>query len=235
MSEIPLVCVPFAGAGASFFRPWAMPGAAQVRIVPLQPPGREWKLDQEPYRDVAQAVAGLLPEVVEHIDDGRVALFGHSLGAVLAYELARELVSIPGVDVVRLIVSGSPGPWSRRADHASGLADEEFLRRVEEFAGYSHEALADHQMRELILPVLRADVEMHENYTPHDDRPLPAPITAIRGRSDHLVTHEQAAEWSKATSRDFTLSEVDGGHMYLTADAATVLRIVVDEMSHGPH
>lgn len=235
MNDIPLVCVPFAGAGASFFRPWAMLGAEHVRIVPLQPPGREWKLDQEPYRDVAQAVAGLLPEIVEHVDDGRVALFGHSLGAVLAYELARELVTIPGVDVVRLVVSGSPGPWSRRADRASGLADDEFLRRVEEFAGYSHEALADQQMRELILPVLRADVLMHENYVPTDDRPLPVPITAIRGTSDHLVTHEQAAEWGKATSREFNMSEVDGGHMYLTADATAVLRIIADEIARGPH
>ncbi|MFB8280467.1 thioesterase II family protein [Nocardia colli] len=235
MSEIPLICVPFAGAGASFFRPWAVPGVEGLRIVPLQPPGREWKLDQELYRDVERAAAGLLPEVVEQIDDGRVALFGHSLGAVLAYELACKLVTIPGVEIVRLIVSGSPGPWSRRPDRASGLADGEFLRRVEEFAGYSHEALADQEMLELILPVLRADVEMHENYSPSSEQPLPAPITAIRGASDCLVTSQQAAEWSKATNRDFNLCEVDGGHMYLTADAAGLLRLIADEVARNQH
>ncbi|MFF8919425.1 thioesterase II family protein [Streptomyces sp. NPDC015032] len=234
MQQIPLVCVPFAGAGASFFRPWGTLAGDGLKIVPLQPPGREWKLDEEPYRDAAQAATGLLPEVLDEIgDSGRVTLFGHSLGAVLAYELGHRLAATPGIEVVRLIVSGSPGPWSARPDRASGLADDDFLRRVEEFAGYSHEALANPEMRELVLPVLRADVEMHENYLPADDRPLPAPITAVRGRTDELVTTEQAEEWSKATSREFTLTEVDGGHMYLAQSAAPLLRLIADHVTRG--
>jgi surfactin synthase thioesterase subunit len=230
MPSTTLICVPFAGAGASFFHPWGTRTGAELRIVALQLPGREWRLIEEPYRDAAQATEGLLPAVLGQVQPGeRVALFGHSLGAVLAYELAHRLAS--RVDLQRVIVSGSPGPWTQREQQATGLADEDFLLRVREFAGYDHEALADPEMRELILPTLRADVEMHENYLPTTDEPLPVPITAVRGRTDELVTTEQAGEWSKATTSEFTLVEADGGHMYLADDTDGVLRLITAELA----
>jgi surfactin synthase thioesterase subunit len=233
MQKIPLVCVPFAGAGASFFHPWGELAGTDLPILALQLPGREWRLIDEPYRDVVSAAADLAPSVADQVGPGgRVALFGHSLGAVLAYEIAQVLVRGGDVGVERLFVSGSPDPWTPRANRASGLADAEFLLRVREFAGYDHEALADPDMRELILPALRADVEMHESYTPGSDLPLPAPITALHARDDALVSSEQTAGWSKATSGPFQLVEVDGGHMYLTEDPAGLLRIVAAGLVH---
>lgn len=229
MRPIPLVCVPFAGAGASFFYPWRALVNESFKIVALQPPGREQRVAEEPCRDVTCAVDGLLPDLVEEIRGaGPVVLFGHSLGAVLAYELGRRLAATPGVEVARLAVSGSPVPWTKRTRRATGLPDEEFYRRVQEFAGYSHPALEHPEMRELILPTLRADVEMHENYVCTTDTPVPMPIISIRGCADNLVTAEEAGEWVRATTRDFTLAEVNGGHMYLTDidAAAQLLRLI---------
>ena len=175
MRRTPLICVPFAGAGASFFHPWGALAGPGLKIVAVQPPGRERKLAQEPFRDAVRAAEALLPEILDQVGDAsQVALFGHSLGAVLAFELGQLLAARAEVEVARLFVSGSPGPWSQRENRATGLDDEEFLLRVQEFAGYSHEALAHPEMRELILPTLRADVEMHESYLPSTDEPLPA-------------------------------------------------------------
>ncbi|MFC9255731.1 thioesterase II family protein [Amycolatopsis thailandensis] len=233
MRRTSLVCVPFAGAGASFFHPWAALTDGAPRIIALQLPGREWRLSEDPYRNVAEAAAGLLPAVTGELEPGeRIAVFGHSLGAVLAYELAHLLVARSDAEVVRLFVSGSPGPWTRRTRRATGLPDEEFLARVKEFAKYDHEALADPDMRELILPTLRADVEMHENYVPVTDRPLPRPITAVRGTGDDLVTAAQTAEWLQATSAEFAQEEIEGGHMYLAEDPGSLLRLVNDELAH---
>jgi surfactin synthase thioesterase subunit len=81
-------------------------------------------------------------------------------------------------------------------------------------------------MREMILPTLRADVEMHENYVPSTHLPLPAPITVIRGEDDELVSYEDAAGWSKATTGEFEHVEVPGGHMYLTEAAPALLRLI---------
>ncbi|MER5632668.1 thioesterase II family protein [Streptomyces nitrosporeus] len=225
-----LVCLPFAGAGASFYRPWQRFAGEGLTILPLQLPGRERRLDEDPYTDVPTAVEGLLAELRETLGtpDGphRVALFGHSLGAVLAYELAHRLVADPDFELVRLFVSGSPQPAEQRERRATGLPDDAFLARVNEFAGYTHEALEDPEMRELILPALRADVEMHENYVPGTDLPLPVPLTSLRGADDTLVTRDQAAAWAKVAGADFTSAEPAGGHMYLTGSPRELLSFV---------
>lgn len=218
MSRRTLLCLPFAGAGASFFYPWSGRAPDGLEVTALQLPGREWRVAEEPSLVVQECAAGLVPDVLALVPAGSpLVLFGHSLGAVLAFELARRLVGIPDLAVDALLVSGSPGPWTRRERPATGLPDDEFVRRIEEFAGYSHEALADPEMRELVLPTLRADVEMHESYAPASTTPLPVPVTAFHAADDDLVSRDRTGEWATATSAGFTLVDVPGGHMYLTA------------------
>ncbi|QNP68640.1 thioesterase [Streptomyces roseirectus] len=219
-----LVCLPFAGAGASFYRPWTALAGAELEIVALQLPGRERMIDDEPYRDAHRAVDGLTAQLGG--TKGRLALFGHSLGAVLAFELAHRLSAAPGVEVAHLFVSGSPAPDRGREGRATGLSDDEFLARVGEFAGYHHPAFDDPEMRELLLPTLRADVEMHESYTPSTALPLDVPITVLRGADDELVSAEDAEAWSKVAGLTCEYVEVPGGHMYLTDAAPELLRLV---------
>lgn len=221
-----LVCLPYAGAGASFYRPWTRLAGDAAELVALQLPGRERLIDEEPYRDVQVAA----DDLVEQLAPGEVALFGHSLGAVLAYELARRLVERPGFEVTHLFVSGSPAPERGRSQRATGLTDDEFLARVGEFAGYRHPAFDDPEMRELLLPTLRADVEMHESYVPGDALPLDVPLTVIRGADDELVTQEDALSWGKATSRDFSYVEVPGGHMYLTESGPELVDVITSAL-----
>jgi surfactin synthase thioesterase subunit len=222
---IPLVCLPFAGAGASFFYPWREKAGKEIEIVAIQLPGREWRVDEKPYRNVNTAVDELFPEIAGELGAGAVMLFGHSLGAVLAYELAHRFCAAPGFDVARVIVSGSPGPWTRRARRATGLPDGDFLDRVSEFAQYNAETMQNPEVRQMVLPTLRADVEMHEKYVSRRSGPLPAPITSLRGHDDQLVTADHAAEWATATNREFELAELPGGHMYITQGADEILRV----------
>ncbi|MFC9758003.1 thioesterase II family protein [Streptomyces sp. NPDC056921] len=225
-----LVCLPFAGAGASFFRPWSqLNDSLEVRA--LQLPGRERLIDMEPYRKVGEAADGLFRDLVDQLGSTRrVALFGHSLGAVLAYELAHRVAAAPDLELLRLFVSGSPEPGIQRPHRATGLPDDEFLARVSEFAGYSHEALNDPEMRELILPTLRADVELHEGYVPSTTQPLDTPITSVRGTEDTLVDSDDAAAWAKVAGRDFEYVEIPGGHMYLTDRAPALLRLIASSL-----
>lgn len=226
-SKIKLVCLPYAGAGASVYRPWQALAGSALEIVPVRLPGRERLIDTEPHRDVHLAADWLLADLAPVLT-GRVALFGHSMGAVLAYELAHRLAGRDGVDVVRLFASGSPDPFNQRRHHATGLSDDEFLARVAEFAGYVDPLLDDPELREMVLPTLRADVEMHEKYRPATDEALPVPITVIRAEDDHLVTHDEAAAWAKVAGREFEHVEMPGGHMYLVDEAEALLRLVVE-------
>ncbi|MFF5185596.1 thioesterase II family protein [Streptomyces sp. NPDC000345] len=236
MTATTLVCLPFAGAGASFFRPWQRVAGERLTVLPLQLPGRERRIDEDPYTDARTATDGLLADLRSTLADDpglprRIALFGHSLGAVLAYELAHRLAAEPGgTTLVRLFVSGSPQPAEQRTRRATGLPDDAFLARVNEFAGYTHEALDDPEMRELILPTLRADVEMHENYAPSTDLPLPAPLTVLRGSDDELVSRDEAEAWAKVAGAGFTSVELPGGHMYLTESAAGLIDVIAADV-----
>lgn len=230
---LPLLCLPFAGAGASFYMPWRSFGTEGVDVKPIQLPGRERLVDQDPYTDVHQAAEGLLPAALAAAGDGPVAVFGHSLGAILAYELALRIADHGAHPVVHLFVSGSQGPWNGRTERATGLDDDAFLARVQEFAGYRHPAFDIPEMRELLLPALRADVEMHEAYVPASDRRLAAPITSVRGVDDHLVSAEAAGRWSEATSAEFTAVDVPGDHMYLDADGKALLELIASRLRSG--
>jgi len=232
MAEIPVLCLPFAGAGASAFRRAQEYPSQTARIVPLQLPGREERFAELPLTDAVAAVDDLLPVALDLVAGSeRVAVFGHSLGAVLAFELAHRLRRLPQPDLVRVFVSGSPGPWTRREVRATGLSDEDFLRQVRGFAGYSHPALEHPELRDMLLPTLRADVEMHENYLAQPGDTLDVPITSIRGSEDELVSREQAAQWQAATSAGCQSREVPGNHMYLVDSPAELVRLMDSELA----
>ncbi|MDH6292321.1 thioesterase II family protein [Rhodococcus sp. NM-2] len=232
MSPATLVCLPYAGVGASFFRDWQSCAPRGLDILPVQLPGREERFGEDLLTSVDAAVHDIAPRVLPVLrESSEVAVFGHSLGAVLAYELAHRLTADGGVALTRLFVSGSPGPATVREIRASSLADEEFLDQVGELAGYSHPALANAELRELLLPVVRADVEMHENYRPPPHPPLDVPITALRGRGDHLVGAAQLAEWAATTTAGTSVIEVDGGHMYLTEHPHALVRLLAAQLA----
>jgi surfactin synthase thioesterase subunit len=221
-----LVCFPFAGAGASFFRPWAKIMDEHFHVTAVQLPGRENRFAEAPYTSVEEAIDDLEQELDELLHDAsEVVIFGHSLGAVLAYELALRLgrTSTP----CRLVVSGSPAPTRPRAQRAAGLDDEAFLLRVRDFAGYSHPSLEDPEMRKLLVPMLRADVEMHEAYVAHDKHLLAIPVISIRGQDDELVTNEDAAHWHEVTRGPFESIDLAGGHMYLAERPAPLFDLLV--------
>ena len=222
-----LACLPFAGSGAGFFREWEKSGMSEFTLLPVQLPGREERFLDDPFTEVAVAVAELTPRIVADAGEGAaIMLFVHSLGAVLAYEIARELERIGHPGLRHLFVSGSPGPHNGRAERATGLPDEEFLAGVQRFAGYRHAAFDDPELVEVLLPTLRADVEMHENYRATSTEPLSVPITALRGEQDELVSREQAEQWAGVTRGPFAYRELPGGHMYLVDEPERVLRVM---------
>ncbi|MFF8294321.1 thioesterase II family protein [Streptomyces globisporus] len=233
-----LICLPFAGAGPSFFTPWQKGAPEGLRILPVSLPGREKRFPEPAYDAAAPAVDDAYAQVTAALggaegDGGgsQVVLFGHSMGAVLAYELAHRIERAAGpVRLAALVVSGAPGPWTPRTDRADGLPDEEFAARVRAFAGYDHPALADPEMRELLLPALRADVRLHETYVPSTERPLSVPVLAVRGREDTLVGAAEAAEWGRATTGKLTVAEPAGGHMYLAERPDELLELVAAEV-----
>ncbi|WP_282796713.1 thioesterase domain-containing protein [Streptomyces sp. CC224B] len=224
---VPLLCLPFAGGGANFFRPWNGMGLSGVVAMPLQLPGRERQLDEEPYRDLHAAADGLLPAALEAAGTGPVALFGHCfLGAALAYELTRRISENARNEVVHLFVSAARPPSAGPVSDVSKMSDDEFLEHVEKTTGRKYPAFDVPEIRELHLPALRADFAMDEGYRPRGGAPLDVPITAVHATGDSFVTRDEVAKWREVTTARFSLVGLSGGHMYLSDDALPLLELI---------
>ncbi|WP_166459392.1 thioesterase II family protein [Amycolatopsis pithecellobii] len=224
---LPLICLPFAGGGASFFHPWNKLGLREVVAAPVQLPGRERRVDEKPYRDLHAAADDVVKTAIETAGNGPVALFGHCfLGAALAYEVTRRLLDDGRVDVRHLFVSAARPPSAGRVSDVAGMTDDEFLAHVRRTTGYWHPAFDIPEMRELLLPAMRADFEMDETYRPRAAEPLPVPISAVFAEADEFVSREEVNGWREVTASEFSCTGMAGGHMYLADDPGPLLELI---------
>jgi medium-chain acyl-[acyl-carrier-protein] hydrolase len=227
-----LFCFSHAGVGASAYRDWARMVPQEVELFAVQLPGRESRLREQCVTTIADAVGGVLC-AFESLLDRPFALFGHSLGALLAFETARQLAHDGGPKPLHLFASG------RRAPHLPGRHApivpldrhafiEEITRRYE---GIPPQVLREPELLDLMLPALRADMTMLETYTFADRPPLSCPITAYAGSDDHEVHREELLAWRVHTRSAFDYRIFPGSHFFiqsaraaLVADVAAILR-----------
>ncbi len=218
-----MMCVPYAGAGAGVYRAWQRSVGIALEAVPIQLPGREEEFTAPFHRTVREAAEDVAGRIVSASDSRPFVVFGHSLGAVLAYEATRHLHESGGPLPRHLIVSGSVSPRRRRPP---GLPADtgRAVSRLREMTGQPMEAFADPELRDILLPALRADMAMLDRYRPAPRQPLPVPLTAIRGTSDTHVPVADWRDWETFTSAGFQTVEMSGGHMYLIDSWPAVLR-----------
>ncbi|WP_035799588.1 thioesterase II family protein [Kitasatospora mediocidica] len=226
MSNPAVLCFPPAGAGAGFFHSW-LGHRSDLHVMPVQLPGRERRLAEDECTDLDSLLNVIVPELLTAINGvERVVVFGHSYGALLAYESVRALSALAPEVALTLVVSGSQRPGTPRAGRVTGLPDDEFVAGVARIAGYRHPALDEPELRDLLLPTLRTDVAMHENYRHDEGTPLDVPVLAVRGRDDDLVSAAELAAWRELTTGSFESAEIDGGHMYLVDSPAALLDLI---------
>ena len=216
-----LFCFGHAGGSAAVFRKWADLLPADVEMLAVQLPGRGGRLSEPVVDSIPALVERLLPALEPHLDRP-YALFGHSMGAVLASEVARRLDDGTGAGPRHLFVSG------RRPAHvASGesllhaLSDAQFVVEINRrYGGIPHEVAQHRDLLELLLPSLRADIKALETFAPAPGRrALAYPLTAFGGATDPLVPRDHLDAWRDVTAGAFRVRVFDGGHFYLDAQA----------------
>lgn len=226
-----LFCFPFAGGGASIFRLWPAGLPSSVELCALQLPGRESRL-REPAH---QRIGPLLDEIVDAITpelDRPFALFGHSKGALVAFELGRELRRRGLPSPTLLIASGRVAPQlppRRRPIHA--LPEAEFRDELRRLDGTPRAVLDHHELMSLFSPVIRADLAVNESYVYRAEPPLDVPLLALGGRDDPLVHADDLDAWETQTSSRFECVRFDGGHFFLQTAAPALLATLTRVLS----
>ncbi|MEU9986837.1 alpha/beta fold hydrolase [Streptomyces sp. NPDC048045] len=218
-----LVCFPHAGGTAQLFHGWPARLPLGVEILAVRYPGRQDRLAERCVEDMAE-MADAVTEALLAYTDRPLALFGHSMGSAIAYEVAVRLEA-RGVRPERLYVSGRAAP--HRARPADGRAgdDAELIATVRGLGDYHSEVYDIPELRELLLPALRADYRLIETYRPARPVPLRTPVTAYTGLADTHCPVEDVRAWSELTGPGcFTLRTFPGDHFYLVPHEAELVR-----------
>ena len=210
-----LFCIPYAGAGASVFRDWPDEMTPEIEVWPVHAPGRERRLGEPPMRSIRSLAAGAAAGLAPHLDQP-YAIFGHSMGALIGFELARALRRARQRPPQALLVSGFGGPHlTSRRSPIHPLADEQFKDAVRALNGTPSDVIANDELMDLLLPLLRADFQAVETYSHSEEPPFEVPIFVYSGRDDFETPEEDLAEWSRHTSAECRVTLFEGDHFYL--------------------
>jgi surfactin synthase thioesterase subunit len=226
-----LLCFPFAGGASSLYRSWprALPS---IDVWPVELPGRGVRSDEPPIADLTALCDGLVA-AIDQVADVPLALFGHSMGARIAFELARRL----GGRVVHLFVSGSQPPEVRPRYGGSDtrpteqLTDAELTQRIVMLGGTPQELLAEDELMQRALPIVRADLVMIEGYRVGPDVRVACPITVLAGLHDPIAPPPVAAGWQRRTMAAWRMVDLDASHFFLDSHRAEVIREIARDLA----
>jgi pyochelin biosynthetic protein PchC len=220
-----VICLPPAGSSATFYHRWAAHLPPSIAMAAVQYPGRENRLSEAALDDLHD-LADQAAMAVAPFMDVPLALFGHSLGAAVAYEMALRLPA-PAV----LFVSGCPAPQVQAIRPRKRWDDESIVADLLRLGGPNHAALTHPALRSLLLTALRADYELGERYMPASGVMLDCAVVAIHGRHDSEVTPEEMQEWSSTTRGPFERVEVGGDHFFPLTLAREIVALVSDTLA----
>lgn len=212
-----LFCFPYAGGSAATFRRWSKALPPTVEVCPVLLPGREARLGEAAFSNVAPLLEALVPALVPHLDKPFV-LFGHSMGALVAFELARKLRRESKPLPEHLFVSAREAPdFALTQPPLSHLPDDDFIHALSRFNGSEQGALQHPELMKLMLPSLRADFALHEQYQYLEEPALECPITAFGGLQDTATEADGLNAWRAFTSGSFTRRMFPGDHFFINS------------------
>jgi medium-chain acyl-[acyl-carrier-protein] hydrolase len=225
-----LFCFPFAGGGAAAYRTWPEHLLPAIEVCGVELPGHGLRLRESLFTDLCPLVEAV-GEAIMPVIDKPFAFYGHSMGALISFELARRLRRQLNLGPVRLFVAGRRAP--QMADSTPpihDLPDREFVAHLRALNGSPEAVLQDAEIMRLLLPMLRADLAICETYRYTSDEPLQCPISAFGGLEDRQTSYEDLANWRVQTDRTVVLRMLPGDHFFPRTAQSLLLPAITQDL-----
>ncbi len=221
-----LLCIPYAGGASHIFYKWKTLLDDTIDAYSVQLPGRGKRLQEAAVTNLGEVVMPLAI-ALEPLLDKPLAIFGHSMGGLIAFELARQCRHLYGVLPIQLFLSGCRGPKQIGLDQAySQLDDSAFLHAVNRYGSIPNEVFANADLQRIVLPALRADYSIIESYQYREDAPLDCPVAVFGGLQDTHVSTADLDAWEEQTTKAFQRHLMRGGHFFLRDSEVELLAIL---------
>ncbi len=228
--KIKLFCFPYAGGGASVFREWPDLLPESIEVCAIQYPGRENRINETPVSRFETMVDELYNALLPAIDIP-YAFFGHSMGAKLAFEVAKRLSLRAGKPPLCVFASGARAPHIPAHDPIHHCGDAEFVASLRRYEGTPGAVLHNEELMSVFLPMLRADFILDETYVSSEAETLSCPIYAFAGESDNIAPPEEVRQWGKFTRGLFQMDTLRGDHFFIKALQSEVVGSIGKRLS----
>ncbi|MEU3188840.1 alpha/beta fold hydrolase [Streptomyces sp. NPDC006923] len=229
-ARVRLVCFPHAGGSAPFYFPMSQKLSPGVDVLSLQYPGRQDRRQDRRIDTIAEYADIIAAELRPWLDLP-TAFFGHSMGAVLAFEVTRRLEKDPGYSPVRIFASGRRAPSSYRDENVHKRDDDGIVAEMRLLSGTNPQILGNEEILRMVMPAIRSDYTAIETYRAELSAIVRAPITVLTGDDDPKTSPEEAEAWRGHTSDAFDIHTFPGGHFYLAAHQEKIIKIVSEGIS----
>lgn len=228
--ELKMFCFPYAGGTALVFNKWADLLPSAVQVIPVELPGRGVRL-KEPAHISLPPLIDELEEVIWPLLDKPFVFFGHSMGALIAFELARTLRRKYDREPHALFVSGRRAPQTPRNEPVTyNLPHDEFIEELIKLDGTPKEVIKHADLMEMMIPLLRADFQLVQTYEYLPDTPLRCPITIYGGLQDRHIPRELLLPWKELTSSRCWVHMLPGDHFFIRSSKAQLLKLLAHEL-----
>lgn len=224
-----LFCFPYAGGSASLFRDWPENFPETIEVCPVQLPGRESRISEKTC-DQLESLAAMALDGLSPYLDKPFAIFGSSMGAMLGFELARQLRDQRGPQPKQLFVVAGGAPQIPEPAPLHILSDTELIEELRRYGSIAPELLEHEEFAQLFLPLIRADCRACETYVCSANEPLSCPISVYGGLQDHTIAPERLRAWHAQTTAAFNLQMYPGGHLFINTAKKMLLAAVAQEL-----
>jgi len=228
-ARLRLFCFPYAGGGASTYASWVNAFAPEIEVYPVQLPGRENRVKEPPFYQFDELVQALCEALLPYFTMP-FAFFGHSMGALISFGLTQQLLKQGHPLPERLLLSAYRAPQLPNNESLHTLSDTLLIRKMIELNGTQRSILEDPELRQLILPLMRADFSIYETYRHAASEPLAIPITAFGGLQDARALRAVLEAWREQTRSEFRLHLLPGDHFYFRTAPQPLWQLLKQEL-----